>query len=534
MPPSCGKPRGPPARRRALAFAFVSGFAITAVEFAAVRLFAPFFGQSPLVWANVIGVVLIALAIGYAAGGRLAERDRVATDLVRVSLVSAAAIGVTPFFGPRCARWLLPEGFAGGPDLSAAALASFVATALVFTIPLAGLGALSPLVQRATSGDAPIGRFAGLTMAASTLGAVAGGYATTLYLLPALGTRATLLSCAAGLAIAARLVAAPRSGVLALLGAIALGFAAPELERPSKGPGLPGDHVVFERDGPIQCVRVLDREDRPPWLPGESFRVRLLALDEGDAEYHSVAIAGRPDTLGRYYDLFPLLPELLERPREPVSVLILGFAAGTAYRVLDHALGARLRLTGVEIDPLVLEVGHRHFAVPRDDPRLELVCADARVFLRGLEAETRYDVVVVDCYAQQQYVPFHLATIEFFREVRAHLADDGVLAVNLDARTALARFPAAVARSVRAAGFGSVLLLPLPAFPSEVLVARESEKAPWLPRRLPREPFADVAFAAWTRRHAAAWGFDPPVLSDDHAPVERLVEHSLARPEPRR
>lgn len=524
-------PRESRTRMRLLVFAFLAGLSITIVEFAAVRLFAPFFGQSPLVWANVIGVVLLALAIGYAAGGRLAERGRGMADLRRIAILGAGSIGLSPFVGPRCARLLLPEGFSAGPDLTAAALASFTATVVVFTLPLACLGALSPLILRAMSGSGPVGRYAGLAMATSTLGAVAGGYATTLVLIPTFGTRTTLLLCAALLPIATLLVASPRPALLATSLVLLACTLAPELALPSKGGGLPSDRVLAEREGPSQTVRVLERDEFPPWRDGESFVTRVLALDEGDAEYHSIRIEGRVDTLGRYYDLFPLLPELLERPRERVDVLVLGFAAGTTYHVLSSVLRDRLHLTGVEIDPEVLRVAHEFFDIPRDDPRLTLWCGDARVYLRGLDDSKRFDIVIVDCYAQQQYVPFHVATIEFFQLVRRHLADDGVLAANLDSRSAGATLPAAIARTVEAAGFGSVLLLPLPAFPSEILIARESPAKPWLPRAIPGPPFAEVAHAAWQKRRAVRASLETIVLCDDKAPIERIIDRTLRRGE---
>lgn len=524
-------PRGSRARARLLVFAFLAGLSITVVEFAAVRLFAPFFGQSPLVWANVIGVVLLALAIGYAAGGRLAERGRETADLRRIAIVGACSIGLSPFVGPRCARLLLPEGFSAGPDLTAAALASFTATVVVFTLPLACLGALSPLILRAMSGSGPVGRHAGLAMASSTLGAVAGGYSTTLFLIPTFGTRTTLLLCAALLPLATLLVASPRPALLTTSLALLACTFAPELALHNKGAGLRGDEVLAEREGPIQTVRVLERHEVPPWGNGESYVTRVLALDEGDAEYHSIRIEGREDTLGRYYDLFPLLPEMLERPRERVDVLVLGFAAGTTYHVLSNVLHDRLHLTGVEIDSEVLQIAHEYFEVPRNDPRLRLWCGDARVYLRGLDASTRFDIVIVDCYSQQQYVPFHVATIEFFELVRRHLADDGVLAANLDARSARATLPATIARTVEAAGFGSVLLLPLPAFPSEILIARVSPVKPWLPRAMPVPPFGDVAHAAWQKRRAIRASAETIVLYDDKAPIERIIDRTLRRGE---
>ena len=51
------------------------GCAVMGLELTAVRLFAPYFGDSAYVWTNVIGVVMVALALGAFLGGRMADRD---------------------------------------------------------------------------------------------------------------------------------------------------------------------------------------------------------------------------------------------------------------------------------------------------------------------------------------------------------------------------------------------------------------------------------------------------------------------------
>jgi len=84
---------------------------------------------------------------------------------------------------------------------------------------------------------------------------------------------------------------------------------------------------------------------------------------------------------------------------------------------------------GVELDPAVSRVGRRYFGL-EDNPRLSVHDADARPFLR--DSEQRYDLIVADAY-HQPYVPFYLATREFFALARARLAPGGILALNVAA-----------------------------------------------------------------------------------------------------
>ena len=59
---------------------FVSGGAVLALELLASRILTPYFGVSLYIWTGILSITLVALALGYWAGGRLAARRRGASQ----------------------------------------------------------------------------------------------------------------------------------------------------------------------------------------------------------------------------------------------------------------------------------------------------------------------------------------------------------------------------------------------------------------------------------------------------------------------
>jgi SAM-dependent methyltransferase len=109
-------------------------------------------------------------------------------------------------------------------------------------------------------------------------------------------------------------------------------------------------------------------------------------------------------------------------------MLVIGNAGGTVARAYGE-LYPDVEIDGVEIDPEVSEAAREWLGL-EDNPRLNVVTDDGRPFLE-LTDET-YDLIIVDAY-HQPYIPFYLATREFFEAVREHLRPGGVVALNVAA-----------------------------------------------------------------------------------------------------
>jgi len=487
------------ARARLSLVVFLAGVASLAAEVSGARLLAPYFGTSNVVWANVIGMTLIYLSLGYWLGGKLADRYPNERSLAYVVLLAAVTVALLPFT-TRPVFDLATDAFV---DLSAGAfIASFVGALLMFSIPITCLGAVAPwAIRLAVTNVEEAGTVAGRLYALSTVGSILGTFLPVLVLIPAIGTRRTLLLSALLLALAAALIL-PRRTLAVPVGMLAL-IAIPTGQIKDGQ----GDRVLFEGESPYQFVQIVEQDD------GD----RVLHLNEGWA-VHSL-LPAKGTLTGGYWDSFLALPLLNGAADGRMAVI--GNAGGTVSN-LYAAAWPDTRIDGVEIDPMVSDVGRDYLGMGRNT-RLEVHTADGRFWMRG--TDERFDAVVIDAY-RQPYIPFHLATKEFFELVRSRLTPHGVVAINVGTPPELMEavdrigatmrdvFPAV--HSSRYDDFNSVLI----AYndPADAAAARD---------RLG----SGAGLAGPIAAHLARTVVDVPaggdVLTDDLAPLERITDTSL-------
>lgn len=485
--------------RYLLVLVFVVGSASLGAEIAAARLLAPYFGASTIVWANTIGVVLVALSVGYWLGGRFADRHPHLRGLCLLVLCAAALIAAIPF----AARPFLGFSAEAFEDISAFTfVGSLVGVLVLVAVPVVLLGACSPWALRLAVPDVEhSGTVAGRLYAVSTAGSLIGTMVAALALIPFAGTQRTFLVFAIALALVAaaglgwRYLAAPVA--LVLVAALPVGT----VKATDEGT------LLYETETEHQYARVVEQAD------GD----RVLELNEGQA-VHSKYVPGSYLTEGVWDGYLALPFAVLDRP--PRRIAILGNAAGTVARAYGHYF-PRTEVDGVEIDGELTELGRRYFDL--DNPRLRTFEEDARPFLR--RSEGGYDVIMVDAY-RQPYIPFYLATREFFELCRDRLAPGGAVIVNAghpegndDLETVLGRTLAEV--------FPTVLRDPIES-ENTLLVASEARGSASRLRRAAQSLPPDVGEIAIAQ--AGVLGPRLPggeVYTDDRAPVEWLIDRSF-------
>jgi spermidine synthase len=476
---------------------FFAGIGTMATEMCASRLLAPYFGSSTMIWANIIGLILIALSLGYVVGGRLADRWPSPRLLGFIVLAGAILTAVIPFV----ARPFLNVTINGIDSVSTGAvLGSFFACVVLFVPSVVLLGTVTPFAIRIGIPDVrKAGSTAGRIFALSTAGSLVGTFLPPLVTIPLIGTQRTLIGAAAIIAAAAALLL----GYRYLLVAVAL--AALMVIPPGAVKATAG--LIYEKESRYQFVQVVKRD------PDAHF----LYLNEGYA-VHSV---WRPNTVltGGEWDMFLTVPPLLDRPVKRVAML--GNAGGTTARSFGIYY-PEVSIDGVEIDPVVNTVAKEYFG-SGDNPRLTTVTADARPFLQA--AKEKYDLIFIDAY-RQPYVPFYLATADFFKLCRERLAPDGIIALNISTVPGDDRLSRSIAGTL-ATQFPQVMKWPALRFNQLVVGFAQPQDLGVLARRgetAPEDilPLTSLLTQDWTQVAAM-----DDFWTDDRCPVEWITDRMI-------
>ncbi len=391
------------ARDRALLpTVFLTGAATLILEILGTRLMSPYFGNNVHVWTALIGVTLVALAVGYWGGGKLADA-RGAPAVIDALVVSAAVwVAFIPHFVKSISPPLVYWNYRAGV---------LVAALVAFGPALLLIGSVTPVaVKLAVSNLGAVGRSSGAVYAWSTAGGIAGAFAAGFVLFPHVSVTTVCRMTAVALALlgGVRFVGR-RKGTVFAATLVALSFTSVTRSgwfEPPKTWRAGGYNVLINLPSFYGSVRVADRGD-----------VRYLLIDGLCHNAQSIS-TGTP--VMPHIPLFAALPNF--RP-DAETALLLGLGGGDMVRVLN-AFG--IRTTAVEIDPKVAWVAREYFGVSENE--CDIVLSDGRLFLRRTKG--RWDFIIFDAFLGGK-VPGHLFSREALREARSHMTPDGVVAINL-------------------------------------------------------------------------------------------------------
>ena len=485
---------------------FLSSALLLVLEIVAGRLAAPYVGVSLYTWTSIIGVILAGLSLGNWLGGVWADRGGEGRS-VGLVLLAAGLYGLLSLLMLDSLGAALQQG---GLNLLSA---SFGFAAALFFIPAALIGVVTPLLTTlALRLDSRAGHVVGRMHALAAVGSILGTFAAGWVLVQWLGSRMVVLVCALLLiALAIPFLRGLHRALWVLLGLLVLlgiGF--------GLRAALAGS---CERESSYFCMRVVDQSALAPF--GEA---RGLVLDH---LLHGINHRQDPTLLVAPY--VHAIDELAYAHFGPDydDGLRWFFAGGGAYsqpRAL-RVLSPEAEIVVAELDPQVTRLAIDSLFL--EPETMEIIHRDARLALRD-QATGSFEVIVGDVF-HDVAIPPHLVTREFAALVRDRLTPNGIYLMNVVDSFPDPRLIKTIAKTL-GTEFAQVDLWMqgVPENPRVTFVVTATNA-----ERLPKTVQARTGPARnWSRMTEDILAFgtaaeELPVLTDDYAPVERLIAELL-------
>ena len=384
---------------------FLTGAIIMILELVGSRVLAPYLGMTVVVWANLIGVILGSLSIGYWCGGLLADKNIKTRNLSIIFLLAAIFIGLVALLKdfllyPLCdyiqdVRWR-----------------AFFASLILFAIPGVLLGMVSPYIAKLRIKDLETsGKTVGNLYAISTAGFIFGCFLTAFFLIPYFGSTKILLFSSSVLLLIAIVIFSEKyfkSKIFVFL--VVLGIC-----------------VQVQWDFVIKKHNIIDVETmyNRVWIHydkdknGDNIKVMRLNNEGNTAMY-----LYKDELVHDYLKFYQLAKHF--KPDFQKTLMIGG--AGYSYPKFYLKKFPEALIDVVEIDPGVTKLAKQYFRL-KDSPRLRIYHEDGRAFLN--HTKNKYDAILIDAFKSSSVIPFQLTTREAVERIHDRLEDDGVVLLNV-------------------------------------------------------------------------------------------------------
>ena len=488
---------------------FLSSALVMVMEIAAARLIAPYLGVSLYTWTSIIGVVLAGLALGNWLGGIWADRGASHMAVGLVLFLSGIATLAVLFL----LTLVAPVILANSTNLLSSSL---LMVGSLFFIPAFLMGIVMPLLMTmALSMDKQTGHVVGKLEALAAMGSILGTFVAGFWLIQFFGTRIVLVTNA----IILFLLAVPYfwSGRLKLkISLVILTLLVIGLTYWRGGFINP-----CNKESQYYCIRVVDLPDQVAYGTAKGMILDYLL--------HSINFRESPAVLISPY--VHLMDELIKQhftdQREGMRYFFAGGGAYTHPRAI-RALWPNAQVDVAELDPVVTDIAESDLWFNRDG--INIYHQDARLTLTH-KPLNYYDVIIGDVF-HDITVPYHLITREYLALVKSRLTDNGIYMMNLVDGHPDPRLLKSVYRTLQSE-FRQVFIY-LDKIPKEsarqtyVIIAGDH----YQPQALIKPEFSITR--QWHNITSLVLENGTPVselplLTDDYAPVDRLLHKTLLK-----
>jgi spermidine synthase len=396
---------------------FISSSSGLIIEMVASRIMSPHVGTSIYSWTSIIGIALAGISVGNWLGGRLADKYASFKLLRRLyflgGFTSLLIIPLTlPVMGNEVINNLPIQ------------LRVLVSSTLLFFIPCTLFGTISPVVIKLALRDLETaGGKIGSIYAISTVGSIAGTFATGFFLIAFFGTTMIVWMVSA-LMIATGIVFCGFLGntikwqrdKLVEIALVLVAFAA--ISIPMIFNGILNGYCLEESD--YYCIRIVDgttQDGRP---------AKMLVLDH---LVHNFIVPDETSKGGYSYEqIYEDVARVMNAKGEKIELLVIGAGAFSFPRYI-RANYPSSTVDALEIDPAVVETTHNYLGLPRNTD-ISIFTEDARIYMNRNDIAGKYNLIQADAFMDVS-VPYHLTTYEFNQKLKASLKPDGIYLANL-------------------------------------------------------------------------------------------------------
>jgi spermidine synthase len=382
-------------------FAALEGATVMVVELMAARMLAPYFGSSLFVWAAVIGITLLSLAIGYFSGGKLADKFTRIETIYWVLLISSVFLMSMHYISQSLTLATV------GIEMR---LAIVLVSIFLVLPPLMFLGMVPTLLIRfLTSNIDGAGITTGRVFTISSASGIIALPIMGFVIIPLFGLTgpSIIIGLLVGTIPFIRLISQKK--YISLLFVFFLFLSTSQRKVAASSPDL---RVLSYSEGLLGQILVADVYKN---IYGDLTNDRVLFLNRvGQTIIDKNTNSTTANSCLFASTIASVLPE-------KSNALVLGLGGGAASNIFRNL---NFTVDAVELDTRVADVAKQYFELY---PDVNVIIDDARHYLET--TQKTYDLIFFDVFKGDVQPP-HVMSLECFKKAKSHLSKNGLIILN--------------------------------------------------------------------------------------------------------